>query len=121
MSGIIEVDLDKLMEYDECDAEIFYSYPIEKKYNYLIQYKITVADNEITLDLVKSKDDDKDDELLDYDDCSILVQNILKLPIKEGKKEIKNIINNWESYDNNIYKDNENAKNILQQVYSTII
>ena len=120
MSELKEINLDDLVEFDKSDVEIFYSFPIEKIKNFLIQYKITVNDEELILELVKCKEE-TENELFDYNDFSIVLQTIIKLPTKKAKIEIEKLIENWSLYKNNLYKENENAKDILKEVYKNII
>ena len=120
MSQLIPINLDELIEYDQTDAEVFFSLPFKKENSYIYQYRIEITDREIILDLIKSAEenecDDEEEEIYCIDN-SITLKNIIRLPLKEGKKKIYTIIQNWDKNVKHECEDN-NAKNVLNMLYN---
>lgn len=84
-------EIDDLEEFNDNHAEVFFSNPFKIVNNYLYQYRITIVNDILELDIVKSYDTTKEEEEEGiYDDNSIvLVNNIIKLPLKTATKKMK--------------------------------
>jgi hypothetical protein len=65
---------------------IIYSDPFDFEKEFDHQYRITINDNNLELDHIKCNED------TEIEECVILVNNIVKLPIEEVKKKIKDDI-----------------------------
>ena len=85
-----------LPDFDDSHAEIFYSFPFKIEDNYMFQYKITINNEIFELEIVKSyNEDEEEDENNEFhcpedDNSEIVIKKIVTLPFSEAIGKIRN-------------------------------